>query len=355
MPGLNATPDPEHRGALDRLPGVVEGLGDARDHVIGHAVVDLVRMLDELHAVAELLPGAPRQVGGVDRDAVAADAGARPEGLVAEGLRGSGVQRLPDVDAEVAGEHGELVDEGDVHLPVGVLDQLGHLGLPRRRRRDDRVDERRVERDRELTAPVGEPRHDLRGGVEPVVAVARIDPLGTVTEREVAPRLQPRRLQDRPEQLLGGARVGRRFEHHEHARRQEPRHVLGRGQHHREVGGAVGERGRQTQHDHVGVGEWRRRLAERGAVHRLDLRIRHVADVRPAIPQRVDLGVVAVDPDHTEAGRMHADQERQPDVAEPHHGGGRRAVADAYGEGVERVDLGSGHSSTWLPSLGDPR
>ena len=58
--------------------------------------------------------------------------GPGPERLVAERLGRGGVQRLPDVDAEVAGEHGELVHERDVDLAVGVLDQLGHLGLARR-------------------------------------------------------------------------------------------------------------------------------------------------------------------------------------------------------------------------------
>jgi len=48
------------RSSTPGLNAVVEGLADARHDVLGHAVVDLVRVLDELDAVTELLARAPR-------------------------------------------------------------------------------------------------------------------------------------------------------------------------------------------------------------------------------------------------------------------------------------------------------
>ena len=71
----------------------------------------------------------PGQVRRVDRQAVAADARAGGEPHEAERLGRRRVDGLPDVDAEVVGEHRDLVDQGDVDVPEGVLEQLGQLGL----------------------------------------------------------------------------------------------------------------------------------------------------------------------------------------------------------------------------------
>ena len=100
---------------------------DAGDGVVGHVDVDSPGQLDELAVEVE---GArpPGQVEGIDRDTVAAQAGPGPEGHEAEGLGGRCFDGLPDVDAHAVGEDGHLVDEGDVHGPEGVLDDLGHLG-----------------------------------------------------------------------------------------------------------------------------------------------------------------------------------------------------------------------------------
>ena len=58
-------------------------------------------------------------------------ADARPgrEAHVAERLRRRRVDRLPHVDAEIVGEHRQLVDQSDVDVPEGVLQQLRELGL----------------------------------------------------------------------------------------------------------------------------------------------------------------------------------------------------------------------------------
>ncbi len=64
-----------------------------------------------------------------------AHAGTGREAHEAEGLGRGGVDGLPDVDAEVPGEHGDLVDERDVDMPERVLEELGELGHPRARDR----------------------------------------------------------------------------------------------------------------------------------------------------------------------------------------------------------------------------
>ena len=51
--------------------------------------------------------------------------------------------------------------------------------------------------------------------------VARVDPLGRVAEEEVGAGPQAGPLEDRPQQLLGRARVRRRLEHDQRARPQD--------------------------------------------------------------------------------------------------------------------------------------
>nr|WP_254126903.1 hypothetical protein [Aquihabitans sp. G128] len=80
---------------------VVERRDQAADHVVGHVLVDLVGQLDEAEREAEGLRDPPRQVGGVDGRAVAADARTGAEGHEAEGLALGGVDGLPHVDPEV--------------------------------------------------------------------------------------------------------------------------------------------------------------------------------------------------------------------------------------------------------------
>jgi hypothetical protein len=61
------------------------------------------------------------------------DAGAGVEtGMKPNGLDAARVDDLPDVDAEVLAQDRQLVDQRDVDVPEGVLEQLGHLGRLRR-------------------------------------------------------------------------------------------------------------------------------------------------------------------------------------------------------------------------------
>ncbi len=120
-------PEDEDPRARERLVGaVVERLRDARAAVVRHVLVDLARELDEPRGEV-VLPRLPREVEGVDRDAVAAETGAGLERREPEGLRRRRVDDLPDVDPHPVAELCELVDERDVDRAVDVLEQLRQL------------------------------------------------------------------------------------------------------------------------------------------------------------------------------------------------------------------------------------
>src|SRR5689334_16734959 len=91
----------------------VERLRDEGAAEVRHLLVDLAGELDDLGVEAELAR-LPAEVEGVERDAVAAEARRRAEAHVAERLRRSGVDDLPDVDFHSVAEDRELVDERDV-------------------------------------------------------------------------------------------------------------------------------------------------------------------------------------------------------------------------------------------------
>ena len=123
----------------DLLRAVVQRLRDQRAAEVRHVVVDLARELDEARREVELAR-LPREVEGIDRDAVAAEAGAWLERREAERLRRRRVDHFPDVDVHAVAELRELVDERDVDGAVDVLEQLRQLGRVGRRDLVHRVD-----------------------------------------------------------------------------------------------------------------------------------------------------------------------------------------------------------------------
>ncbi|GAA3611241.1 hypothetical protein GCM10022199_13880 [Marihabitans asiaticum] len=133
------------------------------------------------------------------------------EGLEAEGLGLGGVDDVPEVDVEVVAEAGNLVDQGDLDVAVGVLEQLGRLGLAGALGADDGVDEAAVEGGG-VDAGRLVAADDLGGVVRSEPLVARVDPLGGEGEMEVGAGLQPARLESGTNDLVGGAGIGRRLE-----------------------------------------------------------------------------------------------------------------------------------------------
>ena len=118
-----------------------------------------------------------RKVVGIDPDAVPADetGGERDE----VPLRVPAGQYVPGVDAHAREEHRELVHQGDVEVPLGVLDDLRRFGDPDGRGAVDAGRHHRLVHARdevERVAVLG--RHDLRDLREGVLPVAGVDALG---------------------------------------------------------------------------------------------------------------------------------------------------------------------------------
>ena len=156
-------------------------------HAVGdvdaHAVVDPPAGMDDLRVVADLL-GLVRDVEGVDADAVAADQ-AGPEGQ--EVPLGAGrLQHVLGVDAQPVADQGDLVDQRDVDVALGVLQHLGEFGDPDRgRAMGAGLDDAAVHGidDLEGFGRVG--GDDLQDVVEAPLAVAGIYALGRIADVEV--------------------------------------------------------------------------------------------------------------------------------------------------------------------------
>ena len=99
--------------------------------MIWHRDVDFASQFDETRAEIPFL-GLPRQVKGIDRDAVSAQAGSGIEGLETERLGGCCVYHFPDIQAHAQAQQLQFIYQGDIHASVNILQQLGHLRCCRR-------------------------------------------------------------------------------------------------------------------------------------------------------------------------------------------------------------------------------
>ena len=151
----------------------------------------------------------------------------------------------------------------DVHVPEGVLDELGQLCLARRGHRHGPVHDAPVEVLHRGQRGVVDARHDLRRRGQGPGPVPGVDALRAVAEVEVGARGQPGPVfKPRQHLLLRGPRVGRGLHDHRGARAQVPgQRAAGRldvGQ----VGQAVPQRRGDRDHGDVeagaGVGTGRR-------------------------------------------------------------------------------------------------
>ena len=122
------------------------------------------------------------------------------------------------------------------------------------------------------------------------------------------------RAQQRGDDLLGGAGVGRRLEHEQVAGREDRADRAGRGLDGGQVGLAVGERGRDADDVRRAVG---RHLPGDGEAGSGEVGVADVLDPGAAADELGDPGGRAVVADDRDAGAGQRDGERQPDVAQP--------------------------------------
>ena len=312
--------DEDLRAGERALARVVQRLGDDRPAEVRHRLVDLPGELDELRVEAELAR-LPREVEGVDRDAVAAEPGAGLEGHEAERLRRRCLDDLPHVDVHPVAELCELVDERDVDRAEDVLEELRELGGLRATRPCARC---RSRPRRALRRPRSTPRRSRRRPSVTFFVVQSSRPGSTRSGENArwkslpAVRPLPRsRIGCTCSRVVPGYVVDSRTTRC--PARKPGRDLLGGRDEDAQVGLALArERRREGDEDGVDVPQLvvvRRRGDEPGVDERLQYLRRHVLDVALALVQLGDAGRVDVHEQHALAGVGERAREREADVA----------------------------------------
>ena len=193
--------------------------------VIRHRRVDFAGQLDEARREI-VFARFPRQIERIDRDAMAAESGARIERHEAEGLGGRGVDHFPDVHAHAQAEHFQFVDQRDVDAAEDIFQQLGHFRGARGADRNHLGNDRRVDRLRRAAAGWVDAANDLGNLRQAELLVAGIFAFRRESQEEVAGHvfvlraggdgaLQPALFENGQHQFFGGAGIRRGFEHHQ--------------------------------------------------------------------------------------------------------------------------------------------
>ena len=192
----------------------------ARD-VRPHAVIDTAASEDYFRVVAEQFR-LVRQIIGIDAYAVPADQPGTEGHEVPLGA-GRG-QDFRGVEAELVEDDGELVDEGDVEVPLRVLNHLGGFGHANRRHPVNPCTHHRRVQVSDLFERFGiVPRNNLDDPGEAVLPVARIDAFGGIADVEIlAPSHAGLLLEDRHANLFGGPWIDGRLVDYGRARFQMP-------------------------------------------------------------------------------------------------------------------------------------
>ena len=219
---------------VDDLPLALQGRVSPGDDEVGLVGVHLSGQLDEVGAEIVLL-GLPGEVEGVDGNAVSAQSGAGVEGLEAERLCLGRLDHFDDVDVHPQTEHLQFVHQGDVHGPVGVLQNLRHLRRPGVADGDG-LDDSLVETLDHLKAIRSHPAHDLGDLPGGELLVARILPLGGVTDEVLPSQREPPFFEKGEHLLLGGSREGGALQNDNLPRPEGGGDALGRVEDHGEVG-----------------------------------------------------------------------------------------------------------------------
>src|SRR5678815_1723408 len=166
--------------------------------------------LDET-ALEPVLPRLPRQIEGIDWDAVTAKTRSRVERHETERLSACGLDDFPDVDIHPVRHQRDFVDQTDVDRAERVLEQLDHLGDLRRADGHNRADDRAVQLLGELGADLVHTANDFRDRPRRVGGIPRINAFGRERQVKVLPRFETTFLERRLDDLVRRTWVGRRF------------------------------------------------------------------------------------------------------------------------------------------------
>ena len=323
----------EDARAVDGLAETaVEHVGHTVHAVFGHAVVDHHGGLNH-RGMETVLTGFPTEVVGVEWDAVTAQTGTGIEGGEAEGLGLGGFDDLPEVDVHAVAQDGELIDEADVDVAVGVLENLGHLGHGGGGGAEHAVLQEGLVHGADYVAGVGtETAHHLGGVLGLEIGVARIDTLRRETEVEVLAALETALLEDGLEELFGGAGVGGALEHDHHALVEILGYLTGGRLDIADVGLLMGvEGGGHADGDEVDAAE----LTEVGGgtehtfAHQAgEVAVDDVADIVVSFIDEIDFLLLHIEADGLEAGFGFFDGEGEAYVAESDHAGDDFLVGD---------------------------
>ena len=153
----------------------------------------------------------------------------------AERLRRRGVDHVPDVDAHLAIDMLQFVDERDVDATEDVFGQLHRFRRGGRRDGNNPLDQCAIERLGERAARVIVRAYDLRNvrGVE--IGIAGIFALRRKGEEYVAADHQPARLQNGLHHFVRRAGIGRQFQADQLAGAQRAGDIRGRRAHEGQV------------------------------------------------------------------------------------------------------------------------
>ena len=233
-----------------------------------------------------------------------------------------GVQHVARIDAQPIADQGDLVDQGDVDVALGVFQHLGELGdADRGGAMGAGADHAAVGRVDDVQRLWRVGRHDLQDGVEAPLLVAGIDALGRVADVEVDLPFQAGCLfEDGNAHFLGDAGIDGRFVDDDVALLQDAADG-GRGAaQRREIRLLAGvDRGGDRDDMEVRRREilGRRREAQAG---RLEVAVVDLA--RPVVPLREfrDASGVDIETQDLIAGAAETCRDRQADIAEANDG-----------------------------------
>ena len=213
----------QHSGAVQCLAVAVEYLAATLHGVFGHVVVYHHGSLYHrcMEAVLARLPG---EIIGVQGNAMPAQPRSGIECGEAERLGLGCLYHFPKVDAHAVAQDGQLVNQPNVDVAVGVLQNLGHLRHGRRRNDVHLIAQyRSVHGGNHILGVFAYGSHHFRRVLGFVNRVAGIYPFGRKAQIEILAALQARpALKNWFYKLFGSAGIGCGLQHHDGACGQMP-------------------------------------------------------------------------------------------------------------------------------------